>query len=119
MRAGGRTRQGRRFARRVVLAGPVAIATILSHVGPMAAADPVSFGSPTSSSAFGKSIEFVQPVTLAAAPTRVELLLKTPHLVIEGFYHSRINAFNGVFDVGKLAIIFFGRLQRSMGRVVG
>jgi hypothetical protein len=68
----------RRLARRLVLAWLVAIATILSLGGPVAAADPVSFGSPTSSSSFGKSIEFVQPVTLAAAPCRVELLLKTP-----------------------------------------
>jgi LPXTG-motif cell wall-anchored protein len=80
--SGGTTRPSRRLGRppggRLLAAGPIAIAMILSLTGPVAAADPVSFGSPTSSSAFGKSIEFVQPVTLAAAPTLVELLLQTP-----------------------------------------
>jgi hypothetical protein len=44
----------------------------------VAAADPVAFGSPTASSAFGVSLEFAQPVTLAAAPDEVELLVTTP-----------------------------------------
>jgi len=81
MSAGGATRPGRRLGGRPARLGlvwPAVIAMILGVVGPVAAADPVSFGSPTSSSAFGKSIEFVQPVTLAATPTRVELLLRTP-----------------------------------------
>ena len=82
MISGGTTREGRRLGRqhggRPLAIGPIAIALILSLVGPVAAADPVSFGGPTSSSAFGKSIEFAQPVTLAGAPTLVELLLKTP-----------------------------------------
>jgi hypothetical protein len=42
------------------------------------AADPVAFGQPSATSAFGTSIEFKQPITLAAAPQRVEILLTTP-----------------------------------------
>jgi hypothetical protein len=49
--------------------------------GTALAADPVTFGTPKASSAFGKSIEFEQPVVLAAAPRRVELLLRTPGAV--------------------------------------
>ena len=64
--------------RRRLVGAMIAVAVVFGLVGPVAAADPVSFGSPTSSSSFGKSIEFVQPVTLAAVPSRVELLLKTP-----------------------------------------
>jgi hypothetical protein len=62
--------------RAAVVAGILLAA--LAVAGPVAAADPITFGSPASSSAFGKSLEFVQPVTLAAAPARVELLLTTP-----------------------------------------
>jgi hypothetical protein len=64
--------------RRLAMLSVVAVGAILGSVGPVAAADPVTFGSPTSSAKFGASLEFVQPVTLAAAPTRVELLLTTP-----------------------------------------
>lgn len=46
--------------------------------GTVLAADPVAFGVPTASSSFGKSIEFEQPVVLAAAPRLVEVLLRTP-----------------------------------------
>lgn len=47
-------------------------------VGTALAADAVTFGDPRASSAFGTSIEFEQPVVLATAPRRVELLLRTP-----------------------------------------
>jgi hypothetical protein len=47
-------------------------------VGTAVAADAVTFGAPQASSAFGTSIEFEQPVVLATAPRRVELLLRTP-----------------------------------------
>jgi hypothetical protein len=59
-------------------------AVLLALVGaqlvlvPAVAADPVDFGTPTASSAYGKSLEFVQPVDLPAAPARVEILLRTP-----------------------------------------
>ena len=46
--------------------------------GPVAAADPVTFGQPRATSAFGESIEFDQPVELSAPPSLVELLLRTP-----------------------------------------
>ncbi len=80
--------------RRRVAAG-AALAALLGAVlstSPAAAADPagaevlsqpvlvaaVTFGTPTATSSFGKSLEFKQPVTIAATPTRVELLLTTP-----------------------------------------
>ena len=47
-------------------------------VGTALAADPVTFGAPVASSSFGTKIEFEQPVVMAAAPERVELLLRTP-----------------------------------------
>jgi hypothetical protein len=60
----------------------VAVLLALSASGlgaaPVAAADPVTFGQPRATSAFGKSIEFDQPVQLAAVPNLVELLLQTP-----------------------------------------
>ena len=64
----------RRFA---AVAGLV-VASLLIAVNPVAAADPVTFGTPKASSSFGVSIEFQQPVTLSAAASRVELLLRTP-----------------------------------------
>jgi hypothetical protein len=42
------------------------------------AADPVSFGAPRASSVYGTSIGFEQPVVLATAPARTELLITTP-----------------------------------------
>jgi hypothetical protein len=68
----GRPRPGR------WLGVALAIGLGLAGVAPAAAADPVTFGSPSASSSFGKSIEFKQPVTLASPPARVELLLTTP-----------------------------------------
>jgi hypothetical protein len=64
--------------RRLAILAILAVSAVLGSAGSVAAADPVTFGSPTSSSKFGASLEFSQPVTLAAAPTRVELLLQTP-----------------------------------------
>ncbi len=64
--------------------GRLAAAALLSlsasgiAAGPVAAADPVAFGQPRATSAFGKSIEFDQPVELSARPSLVELLLRTP-----------------------------------------
>jgi hypothetical protein len=63
---------------RRLAAGVVATVAVLVAAGPVLAADPVTFGTPTASSAFGVSLEFVQPVSLASSPTRVELLLTTP-----------------------------------------
>ena len=74
LRAGGSA--GRAAGRLATLLAAVGLLALTA--GPVAAADPVTFGTPTSSSAFGKSIEFKQPVTLVAAPGRVEILLSTP-----------------------------------------
>jgi hypothetical protein len=56
----------------------LAVASLLVVVAPAVAADPVEFGTPTSSSTYGTSIEFKQPVDLATVPQRVELLMQTP-----------------------------------------
>jgi peptidase MA superfamily protein len=64
--------------------GRVAAATVLVlsslgiGVGGALAADPVTFGAPRAISTYGKSIVFDQPVVLAAAPRRVELLTRSP-----------------------------------------
>lgn len=63
---------------RLAVAVLVVAASILGRAGAVAAADPVTFGSPTSSSSFGVSLEFTQPANIADTPTRVELLLQTP-----------------------------------------
>lgn len=65
-------------ARTVRLAGVAAVLFGLVPVGAVRAADPVSFGAPTADSSFGKFIEFKQPVVLARAPQRVEVLLSAP-----------------------------------------
>ena len=78
MIAGGTARRGRELVRSVAFAGIVVIATVLEPAAPVAAADPVTFGTPTASSSFGVSLEFDQLVTLADKPARVELLLTTP-----------------------------------------
>ena len=66
-----------RFGR---LAAAVLLAMAAIGVGPgyVSAADAVTFGQPRATSAFGKSIEFEQPVVLAATPSLVELLIRTP-----------------------------------------
>ena len=73
-------RQGRpsRAGGRLLAALVVALLLGAGAVPPVAAADPVSFGTPSASSMFGKSIDFVQPVDLATQPKRVEILLSTP-----------------------------------------
>jgi hypothetical protein len=73
-------RPGRRHGLRARLAigSLLVVASVLGHAGSAAAADPVAFGSPTASSAFGVSLEFTQPVTLAEKPSLVELLMTTP-----------------------------------------
>ena len=70
---------GRRIARRASTWAAVALlATQLVGVPAVAAADPISFGTPTASSTFGKSIVFEQPVTISGTPKRVEILVTTP-----------------------------------------
>ena len=70
--------------RRIGAAGRVAVAALVAGAlagvvaGPVLAADPFTFGTPTASSSFGKSLEFVQPVELTTIPSRVELLLDRP-----------------------------------------
>ena len=56
----------------------LASAALAASATPTLAADPPDFGTPSSSSAYGESIAFEQPVTLTGIPTRVELLLETP-----------------------------------------
>jgi hypothetical protein len=74
-----RIRGRRQIARRASTWAAVALlATQLVGVPAVAAADPVSFGTPTASSTFGKSIVFEQPVTISGTPTRVEILITTP-----------------------------------------
>jgi hypothetical protein len=67
----------RRIAR-LAAAALLALSASGIVVVPASAADAVTFGEPRATSAFGKSIEFDQPVVLAAAPSLVELLLSTP-----------------------------------------
>ena len=67
----------RRFAR-VAAATLLALTSAGAAVQPAQAAEAVTFGVPTASSSFGKSIAFEQPVVLADTPRRVELLLRTP-----------------------------------------
>jgi hypothetical protein len=67
----------RRIAR-LAAAALLALSASGIVVAPASAADVVTFGEPRATSAFGKSIEFDQPVVLAAAPSLVELLLSTP-----------------------------------------
>jgi hypothetical protein len=44
----------------------------------------VTFGTPTADSTYGESVEFDQPVDLAAVPERVELLLRSPSSIGPG-----------------------------------
>jgi hypothetical protein len=50
----------------------------LTVAGPVAAADRVSFGGPSATSSFGKSVDFKQPVSVAGTPARAEILISTP-----------------------------------------
>ena len=68
-------------ARRAVLTGLAAAWALAGSAGPAAAADRVTFGQPTADSRFAGFIEFEQPVTLEAAPQRIEVLLSTPGAV--------------------------------------
>jgi hypothetical protein len=69
--------------RRLVAGGATGavLAASLLLARPAAAADPPDFGTPSASSAYGESLEFVQPVDLPVAPERVEILLETPGAV--------------------------------------
>ncbi len=67
----------RRFGR-LAAAALLVLSSSGIAAGPVAAADPVTFGQPRATSAFGESIEFDQPVELSAPPSLVELLLSTP-----------------------------------------
>lgn len=62
----------------VAVAFLLALSAALPAAGSVAAADPVEFGRPSASSAYGESLEFVQPVELPARADRVEILLETP-----------------------------------------
>ena len=62
------------------VAAAAAVVAVWLAVGavPAAAADPVTFGTPTASSKFGDGIDFVQPVSVSGSIERVEVLLITP-----------------------------------------
>ena len=60
------------------LAVLIAAWALIASAGSVSAADPVTFGKPTATSSFGKTVEFKQPVELAATPLRVEVLIETP-----------------------------------------
>jgi hypothetical protein len=64
--------------RRPVGAAALVVMMLALGVGPVAAADPVTFGTPSATSTFAISMAFDQPVVLASAPTRVEILISTP-----------------------------------------
>jgi hypothetical protein len=68
---------GRAMRRPASLAAMAALIP-LALPGPVAAADPVTFGTPTASSSFGESIEFRQPAEFSGGPNQVEFLLRTP-----------------------------------------
>ena len=55
-----------------------AVAIGLGHPAAVAAADAPEFDPPEASSSYGVNVQFEQGVTLAAAPSRVEMLLTTP-----------------------------------------
>ena len=63
---------------RLKLAVVLATGLLMGWVGVASAADPVTFGQPSATSSFGKTIDFKQPVTLDAVPLRVEVLIGTP-----------------------------------------
>ncbi len=67
----------RRFGR-LAAAALLALSASGLAAGPVAAADPVTFGQPSAKSVFGESIEFNQPAVFAEGPRRVELLIETP-----------------------------------------
>ena len=69
-----RTGRGIRFAVAII----VATCLLIGPVGVASAADLVTFGQPSATSSFGKTIDFKQPVTLDAIPLRVEVLIGTP-----------------------------------------
>ena len=55
----------------------VAVA-VAGSASPLLAADPVTFGEGTATSKFAEFVDVKQPVTLASAPDRVEVLVATP-----------------------------------------
>ena len=65
-------------------AASVLVVLALAWASPVAAADPVTFGTPTADSTYGTSIEFDQPADLASVPQRVELLLRNPSSIGPG-----------------------------------
>lgn len=60
------------------LIAAVGLVAVIALPSVALAADGVAFGRPSASSAFGRFIEFTQPVVYDGAPSRAELLLSTP-----------------------------------------
>ena len=71
----------RRFGRPAA-AALLALSASGLAAGPVAAADPVTFGQPRATSAFGKSIEFDQQVEITALPDRKSTRLNSSHPVL-------------------------------------
>lgn len=65
---------------RAAAVAALAVATLLAGlvVGPVAASGRTAFGTPSAAAHFGRSVDFSEPVTLASAPTRVEVLVDVP-----------------------------------------
>ncbi len=51
---------------------------VVALAGPVVAADPVTFGTPTATSKFGSGVDFNQPATLPGDVERVEILISAP-----------------------------------------
>ncbi len=69
------------MARRFALVPLLALASGLGFAPTVAAADPVTFGTPTATSSFGDGLHFRQPVTVSVPIARVEILVSTPGAV--------------------------------------
>ncbi|MEO5941336.1 MAG: hypothetical protein ABIZ72_10035, partial [Candidatus Limnocylindrales bacterium] len=74
----GRCARGRSAAITAASTGAILLLAGLGSGSAVLAADGVTFGNASATSSFGVAIEFKQPVTLATAPRRVEILLTTP-----------------------------------------
>ncbi len=62
----------------MALAAACLLGWSLALAAPAAAADPVTFGTPTATSTFGDGIHFSQPVTITAPIQQVEILTESP-----------------------------------------
>lgn len=87
---------GRAWLGRSTVALVFALAINLGGAASIAAADPIEFGTPEASSTYGVDIRFEQPVTLPAAPSRVEVLVRT-----QGAEGPAVVAYEGPIRTGE------------------